>query len=103
MTPGKVLGESPVPPGIQRHINLGRYREAAEALARLCAQRPSAPMLIALASARLLLGECAAAKADILKVVEVHPDRWEARFLLARLHVGLDERDDAMLFKKTVG
>lgn len=90
------LGESPVPPGIQRHISLGRYREAADALARLCAHRPSAPMLIALASARLLLGECAAAKTDVLKVVEADPNRWEARFLLARLHAGLDERDEAL-------
>ena len=73
------MGESPVPPGIQRHISLGRYREAANALAKLCAQRPSAPMLIALASTRLLLGECAAAKADILKVVEADPNRWESQ------------------------
>jgi hypothetical protein len=90
------LGESPVPPGIQRHINLGRYREAADALAKLCAHRPSAPMLIALASTRLLLGECAAAKNDITKVVEANPDRWEARFLLARLRAALDERDEAI-------
>lgn len=60
-------------------------------------------MLIALASVRLILGECEAAKQDVLKVVEDNPRRWESRFLLARLRAALDEREAAMAdFKAAV-
>ncbi len=90
------LSESPVPKGIERHISLGRYREAASALANLLERQPSAPILIAHASVGLILGDLTAAKASALKVVEADPQRHEARFLLARIRAALDERDAAI-------
>src|SRR5690242_12481122 len=48
-----MLSEAPVPNGVQKSIALGRYDEAAAQLTRLAADRPSIPILVALASVNL--------------------------------------------------
>ncbi len=90
------LPESPVPNAIQQSIKLGRYGEAVDALAALTAQRPSAPLLMAQASANMGLGDPLAAKEIALRLVEADPQRLEARLLLARIRAALDERAAAL-------
>jgi tetratricopeptide (TPR) repeat protein len=91
-----MLPQTPVPTSVQKSIALGRYDEAALALAKLAAERPSLPILIALAAVNLQLGDLAAAKELVLKAVEASPDHPEARVLLARIRAALDEREDAL-------
>lgn len=91
-----MLPQSPVPNGIQKSIALGRYDEAAAALDKLARDRPSLPVLMALAAVTLQLGDLAAAKEHGLKVVEAAPADPEARALLARIRAALDEREDAL-------
>lgn len=91
-----MLSNSPVPQGIQKIIAVGRYDEAAVALARLAADRPSLPVLVALASVNLQIGDLVAAKHQALKAVEAAPRDGEARALLARIRAALDERDAAV-------
>lgn len=91
-----MLPQSPVPNGIQKSIALGRYDEAAAALDKLAGDRPSLPVLMALAAVTLQLGDLAAAKEHGLKVVEAAPADPEARALLARIRAALDEREDAL-------
>jgi hypothetical protein len=62
----------------------------------LAAERPSLPILMALASVHLQLGDLAAAKAGVLKVVAATPGHAEARALLARIRAALDEREAAL-------
>lgn len=88
--------ESPVPSSVQKSIAFGRYREAAAALARLAVDRPSPPILLALAAVDLQLGDLADAKQHVLKVVEAAPEHAEARALLARIRAALDERAAAL-------
>jgi hypothetical protein len=88
--------ETPVPNSVQKSIALGRYDEAAAALTKLAAERPSLPVLVALASVNLQIGDLAAAKAQVLKAVEAAPGHAEARALLARVRAALDERDAAL-------
>ena len=85
-----------MPNAVQKSIALGRYDEAAAALRRLAAERPSLPVLVALASVNLQLGELADAKAQVLKAVDAAPGDTEARALLARIRAALDERDAAL-------
>jgi len=91
-----MLSEAPVPTSVQKNIALGRYDEAAAALTRLAAGRPSVPILVALASVNLQLGDLEAAKTQVLKAVEVAPQNAEARGLLARVRAALDEREAAL-------
>jgi hypothetical protein len=91
-----MLSESSVPSSVQKSIALGRYEEAAAALTRLAETRASLPVLVALASVNLQLGELAAAKEQILKAVEATPTDAEARALLARIRAALDEREAAL-------
>ncbi|MBN9088775.1 MAG: tetratricopeptide repeat protein [Reyranella sp.] len=88
--------ESPVPSSVQKSIAFGRYGEAAAALARLAVDRPSPPILLALAAVDLQLGHLADAKQHVLKVVEAAPGHVEARALLARIRAALDERSAAL-------
>src|SRR5215471_13638676 len=88
--------EIPVPTSVQKSIALGRYDEAAAQLTRLAAERPSLPILLALASVNLQIGDLAAAKAEVLKVVAALPGHAEARGLLARIRAALDEREAAL-------
>ena len=90
------LSERPVPSVILQNISLGRYGEAADALAKQTAKRPSAPLLVALAAVNLELGKLSAAKKTVLKVVEADPQRVEALILLARIRAALDEREAAL-------
>ena len=91
-----MLPETPVPNSVQKSIARGRYDEAAAALAKLAAERPSLPVLVALASVNLQIGDLAAAKAQLLKAVAVAPGHAEARALLARVRAALDEREAAL-------
>jgi hypothetical protein len=91
-----MLPETPVPNSIQKSIALGRYDEAALALNKLATERPSLPVLVALAAVNLQLGDLAAAKEQVLKAVEAAPAHREARTLLARIRAALDERGDAL-------
>src|SRR6476661_1213478 len=91
-----MLSEPSVPTSVQKSIALGRYEEAAAALNRLAEARPSPPILVALASVNLQLGELAAAKQQALKAVEASPTDAEARGLLARIRAALDEREAAL-------
>jgi tetratricopeptide (TPR) repeat protein len=91
-----MLTETPVPTRIQKSIALGRYDDAAAALGRLAAERPSVPILVALASVNLQLGELAGAKQQALNAVEAAPRNTEARALLARIRAALDEREAAL-------
>jgi len=88
--------EASVPNSVQKSIALGRYDDAAAALGRLAAERPSLPVLVALASVNLQLGDLAAAKDQALKAVEAAPRDAEARALLARIRAALDEREAAL-------
>ena len=54
-----MLSRNPIPNGIQKMIALGRYEEAATALTKLAAERPSLAGLVALASVNLQLGDLA--------------------------------------------
>ena len=91
-----MLPDTPVPTSVQKSIALGRYDEAAAALDRLAAERPSLPILLALASVNLQLGDLASAKRHVLKAVEAAPGHAEARALLARIRAALDEREAAL-------
>jgi tetratricopeptide (TPR) repeat protein len=91
-----MLSKNPVPNGIQKIIALGRYDEAAVALARLADEQPSLPILVALASVNLQIGDLVAAKHQALKSVEASPRDAEARVLLARIRAALDEREAAL-------
>ena len=91
-----MLPDTPVPTSVQKSIALGRYDEAAAALDRLAAERPSLPILLALASVNLQLGDLASAKRHALKAVEAAPGHSEARALLARIRAALDEREAAL-------
>ena len=91
-----MLSEAPVPNGVQKSIALGRYDEAAAQLTRLAADRPSIPILVALASVNLQIGDLETAKAQALKAVEAAPAHVEARALLARVRAALDERTAAL-------
>lgn len=91
-----MLPETPVPNSVQKSIALGRYDEAAVALTRLASDRPSLPVLVALAAVNLQLGDLAAAKEQILKAVAAAPGHPEARALLARIRAALDEREGAL-------
>jgi len=91
-----MLSDTPVPNSVQKSIALGRYDEAAAALGRLAAERPSLPILVALAAVNLQLGDLAGAKAQVLRAVEASPGHADARALLARIRAALDERDAAL-------
>ena len=91
-----MLSRNPIPNGIQKMIALGRYEEAATALTRLAAERPSLAVLVALASVNLQLGDLAAAKHQALRAVEAAPRDSEARAVLARIRAALDEREAAL-------
>jgi hypothetical protein len=52
-----MLSDTPVPNAVQKSIALGRYEDAATALAPLAAERPSLAILVALASVNLQLGD----------------------------------------------
>src|SRR5688572_7677722 len=91
-----MLPETPLPNGVQKSIALGRYEEAAAALVKLAEKQSSLPILLALASMHLQLGDLAAAKEQALKAVEAAPSHLEARALLARIRAALDERDAAL-------
>lgn len=91
-----MLSDTPVPNSVQKSIALGRYEAAASALARLAVDRPSLPILVALASVNLQLGDLAAAKDQMLRAVEAAPGDPEARALLGRIHAALDEREAAL-------
>jgi hypothetical protein len=91
-----MLSDTPVPNAVQKSIALGRYEDAATALAPLAAERPSLAILVALASVNLQLGDLIAAKAQVVRAVEAAPDHAEARALLARIRAALDEREAAL-------
>jgi tetratricopeptide (TPR) repeat protein len=91
-----MLSNNPVPSAVQKIIALGRYDEAAAALSRLAAERPSLPVLLSLASMYLELGDLAAAKRQALTAAEAAPRDAEARALLARIRAALDERQAAL-------
>jgi hypothetical protein len=91
-----MLPETPVPTSVQKSVALGRYDEAAAALTKLAAEQPSLPILVALASVNLQIGDLVAAKAHVLKAVEAAPRHAEARALLARIRAALDEREAAL-------
>jgi hypothetical protein len=96
MPPALMRTEHPVPSSVQKSIALGRYDEAAAALARLAVERPSLPILLALAAVDLQLGDLVDAKQHVLKVVKAAPGHAEARALLARIRAALDEREAAL-------
>lgn len=91
-----MLSQNPVPNGIQKTIALGRYEEAAAALGRLADEQPSLPILVALASVNLQIGDLSGAKHQALKAAEAVPGDAEARALLARIRAALDEREAAL-------
>ncbi len=91
-----MLSQNPVPNGIQKTIAVGRYDEAAVALARLADEQPSLPILVALASVNLQIGDLVAAKHQALKAAEAAPRDAEVRALLARIRAALDEREAAL-------
>jgi hypothetical protein len=91
-----MLSRNPIPNGIQKMIALGRYEEAAAALTRLAAERPSLAGLVALASVNLQLGDLAAAKHQAVRAAEAAPRDSEARAVLARIRAALDEREAAL-------
>lgn len=88
--------DTSVPNGIKKSIALGRYDEAALALGRLAKERPSVPILVALAAVNLQLGDLAAAREQALEAVATAPADHEARALLARIRAALDERENAL-------
>lgn len=75
---------------------VGRYADAAAALASLTAREPSIPRRLALASVLLQLGDLEAAARNLRQVIDADPQRPGARFMLGRVNAALDDRAAAL-------
>ena len=92
---------TPVPDSVRLAIKAGHFAAAAETLRELAARDPSAPILAALSDMSLQLGYLAEAKEAAQKAVATDPTFHNARIMLARSHVALDETEEALAAFRT--
>lgn len=88
--------QTQVPDSVRQSIKAGRFAAAAETLRGLAARDPSAPILAALSDMALQLGLLTEARDSAQKAVVADPTYHNARVMLARSHVALDENEQAI-------